>query len=368
MTNKRIIFHVDMDAFYTSIEQRDNPALRGRPVIVGSNPMQGRGRGVVAACSYEARKFGVHSAQPISQAWRCCPKAAFLRPAMAKYRENSLRIHAIFHNVSPMVEPLSIDEAFLEMSGEVSDFEDAVRAASALKRRIHEEEGLTASVGIAPNKFLAKIASDMRKPNGVYAIRPEKVRAFLDPLPIGRLWGVGPKTEMLLKNLGIEKVGQLREPRGQEILKKFGRHGDHLARLALGIDDRPLVMHRDPKSIGHEHTFHADTREKETLLDTLHLLGEKVARRLKKQGVAGKTVCVKLRYQDFTTITRQSRSRIPLDSADEIGRLSRNLFLANWDVTRKIRLIGVSVSSLAEKDSDSGLPLFPRPDPGDLVF
>lgn len=368
MTGTRIIYHIDMDAFYTSIEQRDNPSLRGRPVIVGSDPMQGKGRGVVAACSYEARKFGVHSAQPISQAWRVCPGAVFLRPSMGKYQENSRRIQAIFREVSPSVEPLSIDEAFLDMSDAVLNFDDAIRFAYKLKRRIHKEEGLTASVGIAANKFLAKIASDMRKPNGVYAVRPDKIQAFLDPLPIAKLWGVGPKTESRLNNLGIDTVGQLREPGGQEILTKFGRQGKLLAQLARGIDDRPLVTYRNPKSAGHEHTFAEDTRDRAILLETLHQLGEKVALRLQKHGLQGRTVCLKLRYENFTTITRQSRSRMPVGTSDDINRISRDLFLLHWDRRRKIRLIGVSVSSLVDESTDTGLPLFPRPDPGDLVF
>lgn len=368
MADERIIFHVDMDAFYTSIEQRDNPALRGRPVIVGSDPQEGRGRGVVAACSYEARKFGVHSAQPISQAWRCCPKAAFLRPSMDKYKENSRRILDIFREVSPVVEQLSIDEAFLDMSDQVKDFEDGIRAAYALKRRIRNEEGLTASVGIAPNKFLAKIASDMRKPNGVYAVRPNSIQSFLGPLPIGRLWGVGPKTEIRLKRKGIERVGQLSAPEGQEILRQLGKHGEHLARLALGIDNRPLVTNRKPKSIGHEHTFAADISDQAILLQTLYKLSLKVSRRMSRHGVEGRTICVKLRYEDFTTFTRQSRSRIPLSSASEINAVARELFLANWSQGERIRLLGVSVSSLTEDSKDTGLPLFPRPDPDDLVF
>ena len=357
-----------MDAFYTSIEQRDNPALRGRPVIVGSDPVQGTGRGVVAACSYEARKFGIHSAQAISQAWRSCPNAVFLRPSMGKYQENSRRILAIFREVSPSVEPLSIDEAFLDMSTVVSDYDSAIRLAYQLKSRIHKEEGLTASVGIAANKFLAKIASDMRKPNGVYAVRPEKTREFLEPLPVARLWGVGPKTESRLSSLGIATVGQLQSAEGQSVLAGFGRHGELLAQLVLGIDNRPLVTRRNPKSVGHEHTFPADTKDSDILLKTLQHLGEKVTQRLEKHHLQGRTVCIKLRYGDFTTFTRQARSRIPVGTPFEINRISRDLFLSHWDRSRKIRLIGVSVSSLAEESAETGLPLFPHPDPGDLVF
>ena len=368
MTEARIIFHIDMDAFYASIEQRDNPDFRGRPVIVGSDPQQGRGRGVVAACSYEARKFGIHSAQAISQAWRACPHAVFLRPDMAKYQENSRRILALFREVSPSVEQLSIDEAFLDMSDVVSGYDDAISLAYRLKRRIHQEEGLTASVGIAENKFLAKIASDMRKPNGVYAVRPEKTREFLAPLPVARLWGVGPITEGRLSSLGITTVQQLQGAEGQLILARFGKQGELLAQLVRGIDNRPLVTTRRPKSVGHEHTFASDTRDRAILLATLRQMGEKVSLRLKKHNLLCRTVCLKLRYEDFTTFTRQARSRIPLGTSPEINRISRDLFISHWDRSRKIRLIGVSVSSLEEETAGTGLPLFPHPDPGDLVF
>ena len=357
-----------MDAFYASVEQRDNPDYRGRPVIVGSDPKQGMGRGVVAACSYEARKFGIHSAQPISQAWRACPEGVFLRVAMDNYKETSRRIMAIFRWMSPLVEPLSIDEAFLDMSERATDFNDAIRLAYELKRAILAEEKLTASVGVAPNKFLAKIASEMRKPNGIYAVRPEKTREFLEPLAISKLWGVGPKTELRLKNMGIHTVGQLNSARGQEVLAKFGKHGEHLSLLARGIDNRPLVTSRRPKSIGHEHTCSADTGEKLQILETLEHMGEKVAARLRKHGMRGKTVCLKLRYHDFTTFTRQTRAAIPVNSATGINRISRDLFLSNWEENRKIRLIGVSVSTLEPESSSTGLPLFPYPDPGDMVF
>lgn len=357
-----------MDAFFASIEQRDNPSLKGHPVIVGADPREGRGRGVVAACSYEARKFGVHSALPISRAWRLCPNAAYLRPSMGKYRENSRRILAIFHDFSPLVEQLSIDEAFLDISARVDNFEDAIRTAYQLKRKIFQKEKLTASVGVAPNKFLAKIASDIRKPDGVYAVRPDNIDTFLEALPIGRLWGVGPKTETRLRKLGIERVGQLNTEQGQKILRQMGKLGAHLAQLCRGIDNRPVVTYRRPKSIGHEHTFSQDTADKGALLETLRLMEMKVADRLRRKKMKGKTVCVKIRYDDFTTITRQARSQVPIGSADEINRISEKLFLIHWDSSRKIRLIGVSVSSLAEESHGVLLPLFSDPDPGDLVF
>jgi len=254
------------------------------------------------------------------------------------------------------------------MSESASDFDEAIRLAYQLKRRIKAELGLTASVGVGCNKFLAKIASDLRKPDGVYAVRPDRIKAFLDPLPIGKLWGVGPKTEIRLKRLGIATVGQLQEEKGRRILEKLGRHGAYLLELAQGIDNRPLVTYRRPKSIGHEHTFSSDTRDRELLLETLRHLAKRTALRLQKHELAGKTVCVKLRYEDFTTFTRQDRSRIPIQSADEIFELARLLFLDNWDDGRQIRLIGVTVSSLEEESAETGLPLFPRPDPGDLSF
>ncbi len=251
----RWIFHVDMDAFYASIEQRDHPEFRGRPVVVGADPRQGFGRGVVAACSYEARKFGIHSALPIGQAYRRCPDAVFVRPEMAKYRETSRHIRKIFAEITDLVEPISIDEAFLDVSGLVEEPVAAVKLARDLKLRIRSKEELTASVGIGPSKFIAKIASDLRKPDGLLLIRPEEVRRFLDPLPISRIWGVGPRTAERLRKMGVATIRQLRQIDVETLKQRFGKMGGHLSQLANGVDDRPVVGEREVKSISQEHTL-----------------------------------------------------------------------------------------------------------------
>lgn len=352
------IFHVDMDAFYASIEQRDNAQYRGKPVIVGSDPKNGRGRGVVAACSYEARKFGIHSALPISQAFRLCPRGIYLRPDMERYRAVSAKIRAVFCGVTPLVEPLSIDEAFLDVTEKTGDETAAIRLAESLKRRIHVEEHLTASIGIAPNKFLAKIASDLRKPNGLVFVRPGEIQSFLDPLPIARIWGVGPRTEERLKKMGIHTVRELRCYDPASLTRRFGKLGEHLVRLANGVDNRSVLTSREAKSIGHEHTFSEDVMDADVLLGTLERLSSRVAIRLERHGLAGHTVCLKLRYSDFTTLTRQKSFRDPVNDAGFIKQVVTRVFHQSWDSHRKLRLIGVSISSLEKRRQKRQLRLF----------
>jgi nucleotidyltransferase/DNA polymerase involved in DNA repair len=354
----RTIFHVDMDAFYASIEQRDQPQYRGKPVIVGADPRGGAGRGVVAACSYEARRFRIHSALPISQAFRLCPHGVFLRPDMPKYARVSREIRKIFRSVTDLVEPISIDEAFLDVSDKVASPREALTLAKGLKSRIRREQELSASVGIAPNKFLAKIASDFRKPNGLFLVRPQEIQRFLDPLPISRIWGVGPRTEEKLKKLNIHTIGQLRQHEKSSLLRKFGKHGEHLWELSNGIDNRPIVTQRKPKSIGHEHTFSEDIGEEERIVGTLNRMSRKVTDRLHRHQALGSTVCLKLRYSDFTTITRQSRLNSPVAEAEEIAEIARRLLLDNWDRNQKVRLVGVSVSGLRDEKEVRQMRLF----------
>ena len=344
----RTIFHVDMDAFYASIEQRDHPAYKGQPVIVGADPKAGSGRGVVAACSYEARRFGVHSALPISIAFRRCPRGIYVRPDMAKYRTVSRQIRTVFHSYTPLVEPLSIDEAFLDLSDRIHSENEAFRLAQELKQKITAECQLTASVGIAPNKFVAKIASDLKKPDGLVQVTRSSLQGFLDPLPIGKLWGVGPRTEERLKMLEITTIGQLRQVERPTLIQRFGKAGDHLWKLSNGIDDRPIVTSYKPKSVGHETTFSEDIAQMLKLESTLRSLSEKVSRRLRKQGIKGKTVTLKLRYSDFTTLTRQASFRDPVSSAPNIYRIAHKLLHKHRDPQRKVRLIGVSLSGFED--------------------
>jgi len=354
----RTIFHVDMDAFYASIEQRDNPAYRARPVIVGADPKRGSGRGVVAACSYEARRFGIHSALPISQAWSRCPHGVYLRPRMDKYVSVSREIRRIFLRFTQIVEPISIDEAFLDLTERTTGSRQTIDLARRLKAEIRNRQGLTASIGIAPNKFVAKIASDLEKPDGLVLVRQEDVGGFLAPLPISRMWGVGPKTEQRLREMGIESIGDLLGFDREYLQKRLGKLGDHLWSLSRGIDNRPVKPTRRVKSISQERTFGQDTRDPKLLIEVLRKMAAKVTDRLKRQDLEAKTVKLKLRYSDFTTLSRQTSFRHGVEHFDEIYPAARSLLIETWDRSRAIRLIGVGVSSLQKRSQAKQLRLF----------
>ena len=353
----RWILHVDMDAFYASIEQRDHPEFRGRPVVVGADPRQGFGRGVVAACSYEARKFGIHSALPIGQAYRKCPDAIFVRPDMAKYKEVSRHLRMIFAEITDLVEPISIDEAFLDVSALVQGPEAAVRLARDLKQRIRSGEELTASIGIGPSKFVAKIASDLRKPDGLLLIRPREVLQFLDPLPVSRLWGVGPKTGERLSKMGVTTIRQLRQIDAETLRQRFGKMGNHLSRLANGIDDRPVVVERQVKSISQEHTFSVDTDDRKQMDAALAKMSDKVASRLSEADLLARTVCLKLRYGNFRTLTRQVTLRRPTMDGKEILGIVRKLLDRQLQPGAKVRLLGVRAALLRPRRSGSQFSL-----------
>ena len=278
----RQIIHVDMDAFYASVEQRDNPELRGKPVVVGGKP---KSRGVVATCSYEARKYGIRSAMPLSEAYRRCPHAVFLPVDFAKYRRVSQQLHKIFQDYTPLVEPLSLDEAFLDVTASLRLFGSAENIARELKKRIKDELNLTASIGLAPNKFLAKIASDIQKPDGFVVIDEDQIEAFLDPLPVERIWGVGPKTAEQLHELNVRTVRDLKKIDKPTLNRLFGQLGNQLYYLARGIDDRPVEPEREAKSIGREITFQQDLTDPEVLKTYLLDLSLDVGRRLRKAGL-----------------------------------------------------------------------------------
>ncbi|MCB9794537.1 MAG: DNA polymerase IV [Alphaproteobacteria bacterium] len=333
------ILHVDMDAFYASVEQRDDPALRGRPVVVGGDP---KGRGVVAAASYEARRFGVRSAMPAARALRLCPELVFVRPDFERYRAVSAQVFDILREASEHIEPLSIDEAFLDVSHHVS----ATWVAQGLRRRIREELGLTASAGAAPSKMVAKIASDFRKPDGLTVVAPQQVRAFLSPLPVNKLWGVGPVTAARLNKRGFETLGQLAALEDPEALARLGPHGPSLARLARGEDRRPVQAHRERKSRSAERTFEEDLRSLERLERVLEDQAERVCRGLVKAGEQGRTVTLKLRYADFTTLTRSITLAQPTADAVLVARLARSLLLKTDAGLRPVRLLGVGVTGL----------------------
>ena len=343
-SNSRAIIHVDMDAFYASVEVLDDPALAGRPVIVG-----GLGpRGVVATASYEARAFGVHSAMPMAQARRLCPQAVCLRSRMARYREKSDQVFNIFNEFTPQVEGLSLDEAFLDVSASLRLFGAPDTIARQLKQRIHATTGLTASVGVAHNKFLAKLASDAQKPDGLVWIRPDAVRSFLDPMPVARLWGIGKQTAPKLKALGLLTIGQLRRADPGVLQPVLGNRTSHFQALARGEDDREVEALRPDKSISHEVTFDRDVTDRDLLLAELQSQSERVARRLREQGLLARTVTVKIRDHRFRTVTRSSTLRAGSDSTRTLYRMARALF-ERWRQGQRgtpVRLIGVGASGL----------------------
>jgi DNA polymerase-4 len=342
----RTILHVDMDAFYAAVEARDHPEYRGKPVIVGSDPKNGKGRGIVATCSYEARKFGVHSAQPISQAWKLCPQAIYVRPDMEKYARVSGHVMRILMDFTDMLEQVSIDEAFLDVTGSEKLFGSGLEIAVCIKGRIRAELQLTASVGVAQNKFIAKIASDLKKPDGLVVVDPGKEKEFLAPLPIGKLWGVGSKTENNLKRIGLMRIGQLAEMRHSEMTARLGKNGAHLWQLAQGIDDRPVVPEDGFKSIGHEITFERDTSDPQLLDATLLELTEKVAHRLRVQDACARTIAVKFREADFSTFTRRTTLPKPVDTTEKIFPVAQKLMRSLVREGVLVRLIGVYAGNL----------------------
>ncbi|ODA42983.1 DNA polymerase IV [Desulfosporosinus sp. BG] len=345
-----------MDAFYASVEQRDDPSLLGKPVVVGGKP---NSRGVVATASYEARKFGIHSAMPLAEAFRRCPHASFLPVNMPKYQEVSLQIRQVFMTYTPLVEPLSLDEAFLDVTGSTSLFGSADSIAIAIKQRIQRELSLTASVGLACNKFLAKLASDLRKPDGFVIVHPDKVQEFLDPLSVDRLWGVGKKTAEQLHKVNVKTIRDLRYLDQEFLTQLFGVLGSQLFQLAQGIDERPVESVKIVKSIGREITFATDIEARDVLETTLLKLAVDVGRRLRKEALRGKTITLKVRYDDFRTVSRSHTLQQATDLDDVIYQEARNL-LKEVPLNHALRLIGVTANNLTDK-LEQQLSLFPEP-------
>jgi DNA polymerase-4 len=347
---QRAIIHVDMDAFYASVESLDNPDLVGKPVVVG-----GLGpRGVVATASYEARVFGVHSALPMGRARRLCPQAQFVRPRMARYREKSAEVFSIFRDFTPLVEGLSLDEAFLDVSGSLKLFGSPAEIGHRIKQRIKQETGLTASVGLAHNKFLAKLASDAQKPDGLVVVAPDQIHAFLDPMPISRLWGVGKRTAPRLRALGVLTIGQVRRTDVSILQPVLGNRADHFQRLARGEDERPVSPGRPDKSISHEVTFDQDVLDRTELLAELQRQAEAVSRRLRAQGLMASTVVVKIRDPSFHTVTRSRSMRACSNSTQTLYRMARALF-EKWreaHPSTPLRLLGMGVSGLEAAPAD----------------
>lgn len=349
------VIHLDMDAFFASVEQRDNPRLRGRPVVVGGSP---NSRGVVSTCSYEARKFGIRSAMPAREAARLCPHATFIRPNMAKYAAVSRQIREIMHRYTDIIEPMSVDEAYLDVSGQ-----DALAVARALKADIRRELRLSSSVGISYCKFLAKMASDMEKPDGFTVITPERARQLLPDLPVRRLFGVGPASEQALNAMGIFTCGDILRCDPEVLRRHFGQRADELIMLARGIDPRPVEARHEVKSMGEENTFATDQSDPAYLASLLDTYAERLAEDMRRHRVACRTVTVKIKWNqfipggpkggDFLTITRSQTLPVPTTDPAVIGRTAREIFArVDWE-GRKVRLLGLSVHNFVR--------------PGDLV-
>lgn len=344
----KVIVHIDMDAFFAAIEQRDNPALRGQPVIVGADPKQGKGRGVVSTCSYEARQYGIHSAMPISTAYRICPHGIFLSVDMRKYHKVSDQMFNVLYDFTPDIELISIDEAFLDMTGSYHLFGSPREACLEIKKRIKEQLHLTASIGIAPSKMAAKIASDLSKPDGLMEVRPEDIQAFLWVLPIEKLWGVGQQTQKTLNAMGVKTVGDLAKMPLEALRQRWGEKGQHLFELSHGIDERNVRTDDLTKSVSHEHTFETDTADRDQIDDILSVLSEKVSRRLRRDGLKGKTLTVKVRFSNFRTITRNCTLAERTNFFDVIYKKSKALFDAIYDPRQRYRLIGVRLSDFID--------------------
>jgi len=337
-----------MDAFFAAIEQRDNPELIGKPVVIGADPKGGHGRGVVATCSYEARKFGIHSAMPISKAYRLCPEAVFLKGNSQKYRSVSKQVFEILSNFTPDIEPISIDEAFMDLSGCYRAPQTPLDLGRKIKQAIKEEIHLNASIGIAPIKMAAKIASDYCKPDGLFHIPDNKLLDFLWSLDIGKIWGVGKKMQGSLHALGIKTVRDIAHYPKDQLIKRFGEYGLKLHQLSNGIDNRAVEKNDEVKSVSHEHTFEVDTNDLEELHTEFSWLSQKVSRRLRKQNLKGKTISVKIRTQNFKTVTRAITLADFVNFDDVITLECKKLFDEYYHPSMFIRLIGVRVSNFED--------------------
>ena len=349
------ILHVDMDAFFAAIEQRDNPALKDKPVIIGADPKKGKGRGVVSTCSYEARKFGIHSAMPISIAYQKCPQAVFLPVDMNKYHRVSEEIYQIFYNFTPKVEPISIDEAFLDITGSFHLFGCAKKTCQKLKQQINKKTQLTASVGCAPTKMAAKIASDLDKPDGLVMVSEDKLVEFFHPLAIEKIWGLGKKSSAILKQKGINTIGDLARKDPKEIIETFGANGRHWWELANGIDQREVETNHELKSISNEITFERDTQDQELIQDALVSLCEKVSRRLRSHDLKAKTITLKIRLTGFKTYTRALTLLSATNFVDTIYKTIKKLFLEFKLGERKVRLLGVKTSNFIDSKTKDSL-------------
>ncbi|MBL6977441.1 MAG: DNA polymerase IV [Desulfobacteraceae bacterium] len=353
---QRSIIHLDMDAFYPAVEALDKPELKGKPVIVGGN----RERGVVSSASYEARRFGVHSAQPIATAIKLCPEGIFMPVRMTRYKEVSRQVFEIFHCFTPLVEPLSIDEAFLDLTGAERLMGQTKEIAKKIKETVLKKTGLTVSAGVASSKFVAKIASDIDKPDGLIVVPPDRVREFLDPLPVKKMWGVGKITQQALARLNVKTFKDLRQIPVEILEKNFGKHGAAMHLLSMGIDERDVEPEREAKSIGHEQTFMEDILNPDQARKEILSLSNRIALRMRREEIRGSTVSLKVKYSDFTQITRAATLPEPTDDSMEIYSTSCGLLKKTAVGKRPVRLLGISLSRLSSPEGEKQLFLFDR--------
>lgn len=355
---RRRIVHVDMDAFFASVEQRDRPELRGKPVVVGADPQGGRGRGVVSAASYEARRFGIHSALPISQAYRACPTAIFLPPRFEAYSEASTQIMEVLGGFSPLVEPVSIDEAFLDCSGTDELFGTDQQLGAAIKAAITAATDLNCSVGIAPNKFIAKVASDLNKPNGLAICAPGKEQEFLAPLPVKALWGAGPKTVAKLASLGCVTVADVARLPESTLVNKLGQQGSHLHRISRGMDARAVQPGHQRKSISEERTFGDDSDNPDQLRQVLLAISDHLARRMRALRIRGRTMHFKIRLEGFETFVRSRTVPEPISARTALFEFATAELAAFNRRGKRVRLLGIGVSNLSEPPATEQMSLF----------
>jgi len=352
----RIVFHVDMDHFFTAVEERFHPEYKGKPVIVGADPKGGKGRGVVSTCNYEARKYGVKSGMPISRAWTLCPHAVYLRPNYELYMKVSRRIMQILKRYADSFEQFGIDEAFLDVSSKALSYEEARRLAEKIKKEIFESEELTCSIGVGPNKLVAKIASDFQKPNGLTIVEEENVQRFLSPLPVRKLLWIGRKTEQKLKEMGIHTIGDLANSDPSLLIEKFGAMGIQYHLMAQGIDDTPVGGSRGTiKSISREHTFEEDTSDVEKIFETLDKLSEEIHGDIAKRKLYFKTVTIKVRYEDFETHTHGKTLSFVTNRLEDIKKNARKLLQPYLKNEKRIRLVGVKVSNVVSSEKQKTL-------------
>jgi DNA polymerase-4 len=345
-TTHRKIIHIDMDAFYASVEQRDNPELRGKPLVVGGLP-EGRG-GVVATASYEARKFGIRSAMSSKQALQLCPQAVFVRPRFAVYKEVSKHIREIFSRYTDLIEPLSLDEAYLDVTEDKLGVGSAIEVAQQIKQAIQDELNLTASAGVSINKFVAKIASDINKPNGLKFIGPSAIESFMEQLPVEKFHGVGKVTAEKMKKMGLHTGADLKKLTEDDLVKSFGKAGRFYYQIVRGIDNRPVQPHRETKSMGAEDTFAYDLTEPEEMNAELDKIAQTVADRLARYSLKGRTVTLKVKYSSFKQITRNQSLAYPVGDVNALSRIAKDLLAATGLEEVKIRLLGISVSNFGE--------------------